>query len=149
MPPSGGSKLNAGADGFGLSATDGGLRPPPPSSVEPSGIPTGPTVDPGPIDEASGGDAVADAAQVPGAVAPIPPPSKSVVLDSPGTEPPVPADVPVVNPPTPAVAPVVGLPISVDAVVAELAMAAGAGEAPAQVAPIRGPAPDVVGLTPG
>jgi hypothetical protein len=104
-----------------------------------------PTDDPGPIEEASGGDAVADAAQVPGAVAPIPPPSKSAVLDSPGTELPIPADAP----PIPADAPVIGLPIPVDAVVVELPMAAGAGEAPAHVAPIMGAAPDVVGLTPG
>ena len=145
MPPTGGSELIAGAEGFGLRATDGGLRPPPPSSVEPSGTPTGPTVDPGPIEEASGGDAVADAVQVPGAVAPIPPPSKSVVL--PGTELPIPADA--VEPPIPADAPVIGGPIPVDAVVVELAMAPGAGEAPTHVAPIKGAAPDAVGLTPG
>src|SRR5262249_19651682 len=126
MPPRGGSELNTGADGFGLSATDGGLRPPPPSSVEPSGIPTGPTVDPGPIDEATGGVAVAAGAQGPGAV--MPPPSKSAVLDSPGAELPVPADVPAVEPPTPALAPVIGLPIAFDAVVVELPVAAGAGE---------------------
>ena len=30
MPPRGGSELIAGAEGFGLRATDGGLRPPPP-----------------------------------------------------------------------------------------------------------------------
>ena len=59
MVSSGGSKLITGAEEFGLRATDGGLRPPPPSSVEPSGIPTMPTDDPGPIDEARGGDAVA------------------------------------------------------------------------------------------
>src|SRR5262249_27207534 len=53
-------------DGFGLSATDGGLRPAPPSSVEPSGIPTVPT-DPGPMDEAIGGDA--GATHVAGALA--------------------------------------------------------------------------------
>jgi hypothetical protein len=147
MVSSGGSKLITGAEEFGLRATDGGLRPPPPSSVEPSGIPTMPTDDPGPIDEARGGDAVADAAQVPGAVAIMPPPSKSVVLDSPGTELPIPAGA--AEPPVPAEAPVIGLPIPVDAVVVELPMAAGAGEAPAHVAPSKGAAPDVVGLTPG
>jgi hypothetical protein len=146
MPPRGGSELIAGAEGFGLRATDGGLRPPPPSSVEPSGIPTGPTVDPGPIDEANGGDAVADAAQVSGVVAVIPPPSKSVVPDS--GELPMPADAPAVELPTPAEAPVIGVPIPVDAVVVEL-MPAGAGETPAQVVPSMGAAPDVVGLTPG
>jgi hypothetical protein len=149
MPPRGGSELITGADGFWLSATDGGLRPPPPSSVEPSGIPTGPTVDPGPIDEASGGDAVADAAQVSDAVAVIPPPSKSAVLDSAGTEFPMPAGAPAIEPPGPAEAPVIGLPITVDAVVAEFPMAAAAAETPAQVAPSKGAAPDVVGLTPG
>jgi hypothetical protein len=136
--PRGGSELITGAVGFRLRATDGGLRPPPPSSVAPSGIPTMPTDDPGPIDEAKGADAVAEAAQVPGAVAFMPPPSKSAVLDSPGIELPIPAD-----------APVIGLPIPVDAAVVELPMPAGAGEAPAHVAPIMGAAPDVIGLTPG
>jgi hypothetical protein len=140
MPLRGVSELITGADGFGVRATEGGLRPPPPTSVEPSGIPTGPTVDPGPIDEAKGEDAVADAAQVPGAFAVIPPPSKSAVLDSPGIELSMPADAPVVEPPIPA-----------DVAVVEVAMAAGAGagEAPAHVAPIKGAAPDVIGLTPG
>ena len=138
MPLRGGSKLVTGAERFGFRATDGGLRPPPPSSVEPSGIPAGPTVDPGPMDEAKGGDAVADAAQAPGALAAIPPPSKSVLLDSPLIELAVPAD-----------APVIGVPIPVDAAVVGLPMAAGADEAPAHGAPIKGAAPDVVGLTPG
>src|SRR5262252_7715296 len=129
MPLRGVSELVTGADGFGLRATDGGLRPPPPSSVEPSGIPARPTDEPGPIDEARGADAVADAAQAPGALAAIPPPSKSVGLDSPGIELAMPADAPVIGPPTPA--------------------DAGADEAPAHGAPIKGAAPDVVGLTPG
>jgi hypothetical protein len=149
MPPRGGSELITGADGFGLSAMNGGLRPPPPSSVEPIGIPTMPTGDPGPIDEASGGDAVADAVQAPDVLPAIPPPSNSAVLDSPGIEPPVPADAPVVELPIPADAPVAGLPIPVDAAVLGLPMAAGADEAPAHGAPIKGAAPDVVGLTPG
>src|SRR5215510_6223578 len=140
-PLRGVSELVTGADGFGLRATDGGLRPPPPSSVEPSGIPAGPTVDPGPMDEAKGADAAADAAQVVGAVvALMPPPSKSVLLDSPLIGLAVPADVPVVKPPIPADAPVIGLPMPADA---------GTDEAPAHVAPITGDAPDVIGLTPG
>src|SRR5690242_5458856 len=49
-----GVKVIRDADGFGIRATDGGLRPPPPSSVAPSGIPAMPTDDPGPIDEAIG-----------------------------------------------------------------------------------------------
>jgi hypothetical protein len=140
MPLRGGSKLITGAERFGFRATDGGLRPPPPSSVEPSGIPAGPTVDPGPMDEAKGADAVADAAQVVGAVALMPPPSKSVLLDSPLIELAVPADVPVVKPPIPADVPVAGLPMAADA---------GADEAPAHVAPTKGAAPEVIGLTPG
>jgi hypothetical protein len=135
-----GVSVMAGADGFGLKAMNGGLRPPPPSCVEPSGIPTIPTDDPGPIDEASGGDAVADAAQTPGALAAIPPPSKGAVPDVPVTEPPMPAD-----------APVTGLPMLGDVPVVELPMAAdgGADETPPHVAPSNGDAPDVVGLTPG
>jgi hypothetical protein len=149
MPLRGGSELITGAEAFGLSAMNGGLRPPPPSSVEPSGIPAGPTVDPGPIDEASGGDAVADAVQPPDVLPAIPPPSNSAVLDSPGIEPPVPADAPVVELPIPGDAAVAGLPIPVDVAVVELPMPAGVGEAPAHVAPIKGAAPDVAGLTPG
>jgi len=135
-----GVSVMVGADAFGLRATDGGLKPPPPSSVEPSGIPTTPTDDPGPIDEASGGDAVADAAQAPGALAAIPPPSKGAVPDVPVTDPPMPAD-----------APVTGLPMSADVPVSELPMTAdgGADETPLHVAPSMGDAPDVVGLTPG
>jgi hypothetical protein len=140
MPLRGVSELITGAEEFGLKATDGGLRPPPPSSVEPSGIPAGPTVDPGPIDEAIGGDAVADAAQAPGALAAIPPPSKSAGPDSPGIELAVPADAPVIGLPMPADSPVTGLPMAADA---------GADEAPAHVAPTKGAAPEVVGLTPG
>jgi hypothetical protein len=140
MPLRGGSKLITGAERFGFRATDGGLRPPPPTSVEPSGIPAGPTVDPGPMDEAKGGDAVADAAQVPGAVSLMPPPSKSAVLDSPVIKLPVPADAPVIGLPMPADAPVIGPPMPADTP---------ADEAPAHGAPIKGAAPDVVGLTPG
>jgi len=143
MPASGVSALIAGAEGLGLSATDGGLRPPPPSSVEPSGIPAGPTGEPGPIEGANGGDAVADAAQVPCALAVMPPPSNSAPLDSPGVELAMPA-VAVVEPAIPADAPVIGL-----RVVVKLPMTADAGEALAHVAPNKGAAPDVVGLTPG
>jgi hypothetical protein len=140
LVPRGVSELVTGANGFGLRVTDGGLRPPPPSSVEPSGIPTMPTDDPGPMDEAKGADAVADAAQVPGAVALMPPPSKSAGPDSPGIELAVPADAPVIGLPMPADAPVTGLPMPADTP---------ADEAPAHVAPTKGAAPDVVGLTPG
>ena len=118
-----------GAAALGLRATDGGLRPPPPSSVEPGGIPTMPTDDPGPIDEPMGGDAVADAAQAPGALAAIPPPSKGAEPDAPVTGLPMLGDVPVV-----------ALPMAADG---------GVDETPPHVAPSIGEAPDVVGLTPG
>jgi hypothetical protein len=139
-----GVSVRAGADAFGLRATDGGLKPPPPSSVEPSGIPTIPTDDPGPIDEAMGGDAVADAAQAPGALAAIPPPSKGAVPEVPVTEPPMPADAPVTGLPVLGDVPVVELPI-------KLPMAADGGvdETAPHVAPSIGEVPDVVGLTPG
>jgi hypothetical protein len=135
-----GASVIAGADAFGLRATDAGLKPPPPSSVEPSAIPTMPTDEPGPIDEARGADAVAEAAQGPGALAAIPPPSKGAVPDVPCTVPPMPAD-----------APVTGLPRSADVPVSEPPMAAdgGADETPPHVTPSNGDAPDVVGLTPG
>ncbi|MGA6962791.1 MAG: hypothetical protein WBZ51_04035 [Xanthobacteraceae bacterium] len=74
-----------GANGFVVRATDGGLRPPPPISVEPNGIPTGPTgeLDPIPVpDEAIGVDPAKEpplAAQVPDALPVIPPPSKTAV----------------------------------------------------------------------
>jgi hypothetical protein len=146
MPPRGVSEPIVGADGLGFSATDGGLSPPPPISVEPSGIPTGPTDEPGAIDEAKGGDAVADAAQIPGALAVMPPPSKGDEPDNPIVELPVAASAPVVGLPAAGDAPIPG-----DAPVDELAVKAdaGAGEAPAHIAPIKGEAPAVVGLTPG
>jgi hypothetical protein len=92
-----------GANGFVVRATDGGLRPAPPISVEPNGMPTGPTdeLDPIPVpDEAIGADPAKEpplAAQVPDALPVIPPPSKTAVAepDAPDIgEPPMPADVP-------------------------------------------------------
>src|SRR5262245_10156515 len=138
LVPRGVSEPITGADGLGLRATDGGLMPPLPSSIEPSGIPAGPTDEPGPIDEARGRDAGADAAQAPGALAAIPPPSKSAGPDSPGIELAMPADAPVIGLPMPD-APVIGPPTPADTP---------ADEAPAHVAPITADAPDVIGLTP-
>src|SRR5262249_17912332 len=80
-----------GAEGFGISATEGGLRPAPPIWVAPKGMPTGPTGDPGvavpavaapllPIG-AQGPDRLAivpllaELAPTPPALAPMPPPS--------------------------------------------------------------------------
>jgi hypothetical protein len=122
-----------GANGLEVRATDGGLRPPLPSSVAPSGIPARPTDDTEP-DEA---DAVGPAkellpieAQVPDAVPAMPPPSNSDVGVA----------VPAVDVPVPYVAPkdVCGIEPPMPEHVVVLPV----------VAPI-GDAPDVVGLTPG
>jgi len=121
------------ANGFGARATDGGLRPPTPISVEPIGIPTLPTGDPALIPLGDEADAVATSgvvalpAQVPEAGPDTPPPSNKLVdipesEELPGIEVPMPEDVCESEPPT-----------------------------PAQVAipPIAGNVPDIVGLTPG
>src|SRR5215468_597315 len=88
-----------GAEGFGISATEGGLRPAPPISVAPKGMPTGPTGDPGvavpavaapllPIG-AQGPDRLAivpllaELAPIPPALAPMPPPSNAAPLEPP------------------------------------------------------------------
>jgi hypothetical protein len=72
--------------GFANRMSGGGLKPPPPSSVEPSGIPTRPTPDTEPIPVGDEADAVGDptgplamAGQVPDAVPAMPPPSKTVL----------------------------------------------------------------------
>ena len=74
-----------GTDGLGVRTSGGGLRPPVPSSVEPSGMPTRPTADADPIPVGDEADAAGAAAaplavptQVPDAV-PMPPPSKTVL----------------------------------------------------------------------
>jgi hypothetical protein len=129
-----------GARGFGVRATDGGLRPPTPISVEPKGMPRRLTddVDPIPVegvaDPADGAPAVP--AQVPEALPEVPPPSNIVV------EPTVPAvDIPVLKE-----VPDIEVPMPGDACGSE-------PPAPEQVAmpPIASPsgdAPDVSGLTP-
>jgi hypothetical protein len=122
--------VETGADKLGVRATDGGLRPPAPSSVEPSGIPTRATDDAEPIpvgDEADAAGAVEEllpfAAQVPDAVPAMPPPSKVDI--------PVPIDVPVIEVPAPDVAPPMPEHVVLLAVNAS------------------GDVPDVNGLTPG
>lgn len=129
-----------GARGFGVRATDGGLRPPTPISVEPNGMPRRLTddVDPIPVegvaDPADGAPAIP--AQVPEALPDVPPPSNIVV------EPTVPAvDIPVLKE-----VPGIEVPMPGDACGSE-------PPAPEQVAmpPIASPsgdAPDVSGLTP-
>jgi hypothetical protein len=120
--------VDEGADGLGVRTSGGGLRPPAPSSVEPSGIPLRPTVDAAPIPVGDEADAAGPdkgllviPAQVPDAVPAVPPPSKMLV------EPDVPA--------------------------AEVAMPEDVGlPKPEHALPVAGPKgdmPDVIGLTPG
>jgi hypothetical protein len=95
-----------GANGLGVRATDGGLRPPLPSSVAPSGIPTRPTDDTEPIPPLDEADAAGPAKellpiepQAPDAVPVMPPPSNTDVS----------ADIPAVDVPVPDVVPLVEL----------------------------------------
>src|SRR5262245_63775630 len=79
----GASSVDSGADGLGVRASGGGLRPPTLSSVEPRGMPARPTVD-NPIPVGDEADAAGPndgllVAQVPDAVPPRPPPSKIVL----------------------------------------------------------------------
>jgi hypothetical protein len=134
-----------GANGLVVRATDGGLRPPLPSSVEPSGIPTRPTEDPEPIPPPDEADATGPAkellpiaAQAPDAVPAMPPPSKTEVEpDIPAVDVAVPEDVPVIELP----------PIPKDVCGIEPPMPEHVVMLPV-VGPI-GDAPDVIGLTPG
>src|SRR5207248_7155356 len=89
---SGLSVLMTGAEGFGISATEGGLRPPPPISVAPRGIPTAPTGDPG-------------VAVPAGAMAAPPPPIAAQGPDRPAVVPPPAALAPMPPPPAPAPVP--------------------------------------------
>jgi len=136
--------VETGAVGLTVKTSGGGLSPPTPNSVEPSGTPTRATGDPNPIpvgDEADeAGPAVEPPAtpmQVPDALPIVPPPSKRAdepgapvvdmaLLDEvPGIEPPMPDDTCGSEPPM--LEHVVMLP----------------GAAP------NGDVPDVIGLTPG
>src|SRR5262249_58616166 len=109
------------------------------------GIPAGPTDEPGPVDEAKGADAVADAAQAPGALAVMPPPSKSAPLDNVVLELPVAASAPVVGLPAAVEAPI---PTDTPIIALDVAADARTRHAPPHVAPIKGEAPAAVGLTP-
>jgi hypothetical protein len=127
-----------GADGLMVRATDGGLRPPAPNSVVPSGIPTRPTDDADPIPVGEEADAAGPAnelllvvAQVPDAVPTLPPPSK--------------VDVAVIELSVPDVVPVVEVVRPKDACGIEPPMPEHGVLA---VSP-SGDVPDDVGLTPG
>ena len=106
--------VKTGADGLAGRVAGGGLRPPAPSSVEPSGIPIRPTDDAEPIPVGDEADAAGPAkellliaAQVPDAVPVMPPPSKTDVE----ADIPVPSNAPVIDGPMPDVVPLVELPI--------------------------------------
>jgi hypothetical protein len=103
------------ANGFGARATDGGLRPATPTSVDPIGIPTLPTGDPAAIlvgDEVDGISAngvLALPAQVPDPGPDVPPPSNKLEAltvdipeseEFPGIEVPMPEDACGSEPPT-------------------------------------------------
>jgi hypothetical protein len=130
-----GVSVISGANGFGASATDGGLSPPTAISVEPMGIPTLPTDETEPA--AVGDDAIADpgspalalGVQPPEADPDMPPPSNK--LEPSAVEPPVFMELPDVEVPIPGS-------------VCE-------AEPSEQVAmpPTSGNVPDIVGLTPG
>ncbi|WP_147413722.1 hypothetical protein [Pseudorhodoplanes sinuspersici] len=84
-PTIGGMMVVTGAERFCVGSTGGGLRPPAPSSVDPIGIPTGPTrvaaaIPVGDEADAAGRakSALAPGAQVPDAFPSVPPPSKVV-----------------------------------------------------------------------
>jgi hypothetical protein len=144
--------VELGAVGFRVGVVDMGLRPPAPSSVEPSGTPRRPTAAE-PIPE---GDEADDAGlpralsvvtgHVPDAVPAMPPPSNTDVDGLPAVDVPVPNDVPLI-----------ALPVPDDVVPAELVTPKDASgiepPMPPQVELIPnvgfvGDTPDVSGLTP-
>jgi hypothetical protein len=115
-------KVELGAEGFRVGRVGRGLRPPAPSSVEPSGIPLRPTFAADPIvgDEAEAAgfpsELPAVVAHVPDAVPAMPPPSNTYVdAELPAAEVPVPYEVPDIELPMPDEVPVDGTPIPKDA----------------------------------
>jgi hypothetical protein len=131
---SGLSMFMTGAEGFGISATDGGLSPALPISVAPMPMPTGPTGDPG-----------VDVPAVAAAAAPAPPigahgPDALAVVPPPATPAPMPPPSNVALPEAPVVALVTA------------AEVAAADNAPPHATPVRGSsgdAPERIGLAPG
>jgi hypothetical protein len=137
---SGLSTFMIGAEGFGISATEGGLRPALPISVAPMGMPIGPTGDPGVDVPAVAAPALPLGAQGPDALAVVPPPA------TPAPMPPPPALAPMPPPSNVALpeAPVVAL--------VTAAEVAAADNAPPHATPMRGSsgdAPERIGLAPG
>jgi hypothetical protein len=151
-----GTVLNVelGAVGFGVGVAGMGLRPPAPSSVEPSGTPRRPTAAE-PIPE---GDEADDAGlpgelpvvtgHVPDAVPAMPAPSNTDVdPEVPAAEVPVPSDVPAMELPIPGDVPGAELSTPKDACGIEPPMPPHVAMVP--VVGAIGDTPDVSGLTPG
>ena len=137
---SGLSVLIIGAEGFGISATEGGLSPALPISVAPMGRPTGPTGDPGDAVPAVAAAALPIGAHGPDALAVVPPPATPVPMPPPPELAPMPPPSNVVLPE----APVVALVTAADA--------AAADNAPPHATPVRGSsgdAPEMMALAPG
>jgi hypothetical protein len=137
---SGLSVLMIGAEGFGISATEGGLRPALPISVAPIGMPIGPTGDPGDAVPTVAAPALPIGAHGPNALAVVPPPATPAPMPPPPALVPMPPPSNVVLPEAPVVA------------FATAAEAAAADNAPPHATPVRGSsgdAPDIIGLAPG
>jgi hypothetical protein len=132
--------LMIGAEGFGISATEGGLRPALPISVAPIGMPIGPTGDPGDAVPTVAAPALPIGAHGPNALAVVPPPATPAPMPPPPALVPMPPPSNVVLPEAPVVA------------FATAAEAAAADNAPPHATPVRGSsgdAPDIIGLAPG
>jgi hypothetical protein len=101
---SGLSVLIIGAEGFGISATEGGLSPALPISVAPMGRPTGPTGDPGDAVPAVAAAALPIEAHGPDVLAVVPPPATPAPMPPPPGLAPMPPPSNVVLPEAPVVA---------------------------------------------
>ena len=137
---SGLSVLIIGAEGFGISATEGGLRPALPISVAPMGRPTGPTGDPGDAVPAVAAPALPIGAHGPDVLAVVPPPATPAPMPPPPELAPIPPPSNVVLPEAPVTALVTA------------AEVAAADNAPPHATPVKGSsgdAPDRIGLAPG
>ena len=137
---SGLSVLIIGAEGFGISATEGGLRPALPISVAPMGRPTGPTGESGDAVPAVAAPALPIEAHGPDALAVVPPPAELAPI------PPPPALGPM---PPPSNAALLGSTVVALVMAAEVAAA---DNAPPHATPVRGSsgdAPEIMALAPG
>jgi hypothetical protein len=138
---SGLSVLMTGAEGFGISATEGGLSPALPISVAPMGMPTGPTGDPGvDVPAAAAVPPPPIEAQGPDALAVVPPPA------TPAPMPPPPVLAPI---PPPSNAAPLEVPVAALVTAAEVAAADNPLPHATPAKGSSGDAPDRIGLAPG